>query len=540
MKKFYPIIVTSLIALLLVGCAANPKLTNVDRGLYNVNKLDDDALEKSIIEAKVSVIPPQKVTPPAQPLPKGFMDLDVTIQKEYLGALKAMFPNDPDKLIEYLKKPIADAPKTTPIPLPVDYTTIKARFLLSNTKRFYKYDEHHLADIASKKSNKRTFTMLHPNTRLEYLNTRLRIKDSDKNLLEIQSLDRLENEFEVIDLGTLKRNQELTFNSKITGSYGGEITDFDKTTGSGSSQTNSGTTTINEYDEFGNLISTTVVPTGSTDNTQSGTEGSRNNKLTLGATAEASLNNKETIDEALNLKYNRLKSGVSFDKQEMAIAQRGGVLRDISDNVVVTAFLKYSNPTTTSVYSMKGMFNGAAANPASKVTIAKRNIEYIPCTTSEVKAKVTIDGVIRQVRNQRRGRNGFEYDDKVTYQLFDYETDDVIINLESYCRREYQIQATFKDGSTTNLQVELPIAEDLLLFEQDNYKEAFLWVKRHIEKVQEAPNIASVDRSVLQHNLYTLKFEYPRGNYVNLVHSSISDSDLDNLRKIVSVRLEKK
>ncbi|WP_422081480.1 hypothetical protein [Ulvibacterium sp.] len=524
--KFFAILA---LVLSILGCGANARLTNSNRGLFKVKSMTE-SVAKEIVDVNLSIIPipPKKSVPKIKP--KTFFSLNDSTQTAYLKILAGMTRN-PDTLIKYIKMPLSDVTKTKS-KRSVDFTKISVRFFLSNIKRYYKFDETY------EYPKNRDSTFLHTNTRLEYLNTTIELGESSG--VEVVTIDKLKNEFESIDLGTLERTNNVTFNTKLSAEYG--IGNEDTSTSlrsltSGSGGNTSETTTQNIYDEDGNLLSTVVTgvtPSNNTSTTNSINE-VNSNKLNAGAKAEVSYNNNEAIKEALASKLARLKTGFSFTENKIKVAQRGDITRDISDNIFITATVSpTSNLDETLVHSFNGLFKNKVENKASAIEVSKRVIKYICCTNNfvleELPIDFKVDGVLRTVKNERRGRNNYEFDDKVTYYIFNYEPEQepLKIPLSPYCKKIYTIKAKFKDLShDLTLKIDLPDESDVLLLEDEEPYQVLEWVRQMIN----APS-----KEKLEGLGYRMYFDSPQGQ-IFLVNRKMTTDDISKLKKIEKVFL---
>lgn len=445
-------------AFFLFSCA-EPLISNLQKGSYKYSAATDDVLGVSI-----GIMPVQKAKEEEEK-PKTFLDLRDSLPHAYMRLLSSKEPN-PDKFINYLHKELSTIPKKPAEKKPTDFTTYKFLLNFSHWNKFYNNTLY-----------------MHPNTRLEYLTTYLNIPAN--SAIGFYTIDRLENEFDEIDLGTLSRDQSVTFNAKLTGELG---------TGSTVSNTASGKTTgtsggniigkTNVYDEKGSVIGT-LDNTSTAGNTK---EGSNTNTVTGTANAKANgeigyLNN-ETIKEAVAVKLKRLRTGFSFSNSELVIAQRGRPLGDISYNTFVTVTLKVSNPTNVFplfVYNFDAAFesNGIPIK-ADKLNFTRRLINFVPCSrATDIQLTTRYEGAIRAVGNneENTGENALEYDDKVTFYKFDKSQENSVnIDKNMYCKRAYKIVA--KDAASNNyvLKIANPVPEELDIF-MDDKPELFLqWI----------------------------------------------------------------
>lgn len=320
-------------AFLLFSCA-KPLISNLQKGSYRYTTTSEDVLGVS-----VGVMPIQKAKEEEEK-PKTLFDLRDSLPHTYIKLLSSKEP-DPEKFIAYLHKALSTVPNKSAEKKPTDFTTYKLLFNFSHWNKFYNSESY-----------------MHPNTRLEYLTSYLTIPAGSG--ISFYTIDRLENEFDEIDLGTLSRDQTVTFNAKLTGELGSGSTVSNTTSGktTGASGNNMVGKT-NVYDEKGNVVGTidNTSTAGSTKETSNANSvaGSANAK----ANGEIGYLNNETIKEAVAVKLKRLRTGFSFSNSALVIAQRGRPLGDITYNTFVTVTLKVSNPTNVFplFVTMLGIFN---------------------------------------------------------------------------------------------------------------------------------------------------------------------------------------
>ncbi|CAL2103069.1 conserved exported protein of unknown function [Tenacibaculum sp. 190130A14a] len=381
---------------------AKPQLTNAHAGKFKVG----EKLNKHFLDVQVAVIPvtsPKSIPEKA----KTFFDLRDSIPHKFLEILGDKVQK-PDSLIKYIKQPLSLVSKSKSNKPKTDYATQKVRFVIGNIKNYQ------LLATAE------TPEFLHPNTRLQTLNTTLDFSSSD---FEIVSIDKLESEFEEIDLGSLSRTQETNFTSKLTGQVG--ITNVNQNTIASNNKTsriNENGNVQNVYDQNGNLIGTITGGINDTLTSSNGNENIKTGTGNFGANGELGFNNTESIAEALQVKLKRLKTGFVFNKSSITISQHGSNLLDISDNVIITATIfpkSKAGLNTDSVMLFSSLFKDQTPQDASKIGLNRREIKYMKCQSRKVDIKVTSKGLLRAVQNKMRGDSNLEFDDKVIYYPFD-------------------------------------------------------------------------------------------------------------------------
>lgn len=505
MKEFS----TFLILLLgLVSCAG-PKLTNNDRGNYDYRSISDP---KEVLDVTVSVLPlpdPPEKTPEKA---KTFFDLRDSIPNTYLRVIGSK-ANNTKEVIEAVKEPLSvvKEAKTAPVKEINDHE-IKLRFLFTNSKKYYNRED-----------------LMHSNTRLEFLNTSLKLNSTD---FYIYTIDKLENEFEKVDMGTLEREQDVSFESKLTGEAGTNVS-AERTAGALNTQTNQmgNSQESKVYDEAGNLIGILNSTNGS--NTTNTENQSNTRKLSNALNAKADLRyaNSETIKEALHIKYNKLKTGYAFTPTKLTLSQRGAVLTDISDMVFVTATLRLaaSKVASRDVIEFKNLLDDKGRpQPLDKLDKIYRRVNYIPCsgTISDITMEVNYEGALRAVKNLKRGRNTLEFDDKVMYYRFeDSLSSSFVFEKAAHCQTVYRVEARFgKDNAAYVLSGNISDPEYIYLYGKHNPKALIDWMLKTIYEG------GSTNLNDPGHGLF----------FVNLNTSDIinfSKKDLTRLKTIRSISL---
>jgi hypothetical protein len=487
MKKInYSAIGVSL--LLIIGCAS-PKLTNLDRGrsAYEVMEYNKTSTPL-VVSASVLPVVPQA---PQVAAPKLFFyDLKDSVPHTLINALEKK-TESADTLIKLLKTNLAPSISETVCTNTVktDFTKIKVRILFTNTKYYFRHKE---------------FT--HPNTRLAYLNTILKLKNSD---FEISGIDKIENEEEAIDLGSLSRDQNVTFGLK--GKAGTDISNENTNT---SDETDSLNRNIGFessktlYDENGNPVKLMARNNG-VNRSKTNSENNIFNKIFKGnLSAEADYNNQETIKEALALKRNRIKTGFSFNNKSITISQSGSPLTDINHNVVVTATLaaKSNVVKNQNVYSYYSLVTKDAKLLWPKdVEFNKFTYSFIKCnnsqtadscSTPDTKITFTLDweAQLRAVKQQRRGRHFLDFDDKVTNYYISKNSDNqkdagtaFSINLNNYCKRNYKIQARIDNKEYVLVIQSAFLSEpEKMVFTSDKIEGMVFWLQTILKEANEA------------------------------------------------------
>jgi hypothetical protein len=441
-----------LVLLAFAGCRAKAKLSNSHRGLYRV-----DQLATPPIDVKISMLPIPSVTKEKEK-PKTAWDLRDSLPHILVKLLgRQVCPN---RLFSLMSRPFPTNEASTPDKPQGNFSEFKVRLSLSSIKEYFKDEK-----------------LLHPNTRLEFLNTKITL--TGKSSAIFYTLDKLENEFEEIDLGSLERSQTTTFDAKLTASNKlGRSSEQTINNSSGSSGNNKyQMEEIPVYDSKGNLVGT-MNTSGERGSTTSNSKVSTNKAAAEGnAEGQIGFINNESIKEAIAVKRRQMKTGFSITEKELNISQRGRPNGDISDNVYITATLAFDKVnalTKISVYQVKNLFNAAnQPEDADKVVVTKRDVDYVRCATAKADSiilSMTYEGAIRAVRNAwTKSGNGFlENDDKVTYYRFKSPAASTIhISASSYCRDAYSYKTVFNDKTYT-LRIQAPLDAEFYVFTDDD------------------------------------------------------------------------
>jgi hypothetical protein len=500
------------IVLMLASCAS-PKLTNNDRGNYQYKKLTNP---ETIIEVSVSSLPLPDAPKKESEKLKTFFDLRDSIPNSFLKVIGAKATNTKE-ILDAIKEPLSKvdnqpASGTAANRNILDKNGIKIRLLFTNIKKYYN-DKN----------------LLHPNTRLEFLTTRLNLETTDFSII---SIDKIENEFEQIDLGSLERTQGVSFNSKLSveGNLGmtGETSNTNTSTSEGQRK---GSNTQNVYDEEGRIIGTTSA---SRDRASSNTKTSNskaNVSNNVSAKGELEYANKEEIKEAFNIKFKRIKTGFSFTPNNITISQRGMPLNDISDNIVVTATLKVNKTNTKldtkRVTEFSKLFDAEKkTNPIKDIETKVTYVQYPPCYSNEnIKLSVSYSGVIRSVKNQKKGRNVLEYDDKVIYYAFDKAKEgssSITINKSEFCHDVFKIVAKFGDDTEYTLNMVGVNNDEILVYDEHNPKQILDWLTKLITE-------KNIDKLKADNKLAFLNIE---GEKIYLSKPDFNENDLKELLKV--------
>ena len=459
----------ALVTVSILFSCASPRLTNWDRGNYsyydyngNLHKKNEHKatsiskpLNHPVIDVSVAVIEipvePEKKT---EKKVTQFTDLSEKAQLELIKKF-SKDKNSNNTIIEALKAQYSletAKPETQKNKLK-DYTEIKLHLFFSNVKKYYNDSR-----------------LMHPNTRLAFLNTSIKLQNAN---FTFKSIDKIQNEFETIDMGKLERSQDVTFNSNVSGDVTAKSIIDNKTDNStDNSNTNS---TTNSDDEDNQTKNETIV------NKKSSKTSSKNTELGKQAKGEIALEMKNSIKEAVNVNFNRLKTGFSLNKNCLIISQQGSLLRDVNDVTIVTATFQFNQNLVSKneVYDFSNLYNDVGViNKLSDVKVNKSVIKYYPCYKKGIddqKITYSYEGAIRAPKNLKRGQNILEYDDKVNYFAFNSKcldpkdckdnpiaVDETIeLNKFTFCKQVFRIKMVeLKEGKKVELPIELSIEGD--------------------------------------------------------------------------------
>ncbi len=290
-------------ALIYAGCAA-PKITNHSKGKFEyriVNSVNFiDVTVTRLHTAKTEVVS----TPPI--LEKTFFDLRDSIPQAFLKVIgdKA---TSVDEIIKAIRTPLI-----TPYPTQnmihqkvIDQRYLTTKLLFSNVKKYYVSSE-----------------FMHPNTRLDFLNTQIKL--DSQSIAKLVSVDRMENEFEVVDLGTLNNTSEGVFKTGLSGNLGytgNKELNYGLTDNTGNTVFDGTSNSL--YDNAGNMVGTGQLSNNNTQGTIRNSSGKETVELGAGAKADIGYELKNSLTESVAIKQRRLKTGISFDTAQLTISQRG-------------------------------------------------------------------------------------------------------------------------------------------------------------------------------------------------------------------------
>lgn len=372
-------IVFFICAILLYSCGLSPKFSDNNRLRYDDRVTSVDNL--NFLKVNLAVLPIPKVEKKEKE--KTFFDLTDSVK---LGLFKVLDnnTNSNKEILEIIKMPFSDikSPKGEES-LIKDKLQFQVRILLSNIKKYYNNDE-----------------FVHPNTRIEILNTYIGFG----NDVEIISVDKLENEFETIDLGTLERTASVQFNTKLSGEIGSgnENSNLNSITSEGTEDNTRALTNLKKSETFSNSNKKSI-----------------NKKLN----ASVDFTNSDNLKEAINLKFKKAKISFSISDKIITVSQKGFISNDISDNIILTVTLKLNNGTRTRHLNLhQNLFDSkSVALPFDSVNIKKIYKNFYDCqNVNNLKIDFGYEGMIRVVRNNIffNGSNVLEYDDKVRFYKF--------------------------------------------------------------------------------------------------------------------------
>lgn len=501
---------------LLASCAS-PKISNLEKGRY---KYKENA-PSNIIEVSVSRLP-TTVEEFVQPKSTTFLDMRDSLPHLYMNLLSSKISNA-DTFIKLLSKPIIPQSKNQVENKKTNYTEYKVQFVFNNLKKYY--------------NNGR---LMHPNTRLEFLTTNLSLPNSSP--ATFYNINKLQNEFEEIDLGTLSRDQTVSLNAKlnVSGGLGGG---YENNSGNKTINTNNreNSTGNNVYDADGNLIGT-INNKGVFTSTK---EGNTSNKsiaeAKINASLEGAYQNSETIKEAIAVKLKRLRTGFNFSDRKLVIAQRGRLLGDISDNIYVTATLKVTNSNNVfslPVYSFEKLYNESnQPNIADKLLFSKREVNFVPCdNAADIIFTTQFEGAIRSVRNLwlNAGTSTLEYDDKVTfYKIGTTIGAPLTIDKNEYCKNAYKFIATDVSGARYILKIADPSHSEVNVFVDDYPQLLWQWL------IDNLSNPIAGNLNTIRFSLYFEKIDSSK-QQIPIVKQNMTPTDIATLKTLSSIMIEKR
>lgn len=518
MRKIFRLILILVIGMSLFTSCAKLRFSNLLKNKYGY--VEYPSKSKKVLKVNVGVLPVVPVGAASSEKPLMFTDLRDSLPHLYMEHLSAKESN-PEKFIELLKKQLSNEPQKKQEKLKTDYHDIVVRLVFSNIKEYF---------------NGENGIFMHPNTRMEFLNTSIELNDKTSDAY-FYSIDKLENEFEDIDLGTAERTQDVKFDTKLSVEGGLGVTN-----GGGSTEKNiskdgdSYTSTKNVYDKKGNLIGTIVEGNLNEGNSENTNQQSSSQEAKIGAKAEASYMNSESIKEAVAIKLKRLKVGYSFSSKNITLSQRGRVLGDISDNVYITATLRLKNTgknlaKNSVVQLSENLYINSIQNKADDIQIKRNPITYIPCgSASDIPFTVKYSGAIRAVNNKwgHNSRSALEYDDNITFYRIDGDAEiNPVIDKNQFCKREYRITCKLLGDATNTLYIlyiENPNNEPVRLFTDHNPLIFHKWI---------VDAVTNPSKVLLETKKLKLFFEdNARANPIFLVNSTINAAAINKIKTI--------
>lgn len=501
---------------MLASCAS-PKISNLEKGKY---KYKDNA-PANTIDVSVSRLP-TAIEESVPPKSTYFLDMRDSLPHIYMKLLSSKI-NVADTFISSLYKPIIPVNKSQSEKKQTNYTEYKVQFVFNNLKKYY--------------NDKR---LMHPNTRLEFLTTYLSLPIG--SAATFYNINKLQNEFEEIDLGTLSKDQTVSLSAKlnVSGGLGGgyENNSSNKTIKTNNRENSTGN---NVYDSDGNLIGI-INNKGVFSSTN---EGNTSNKSSGDAKISAALDgayqNSETIKEAIAIKLKRLRTGFNFSERNLVISQRGRLSGDISDNIYITATLKTSNPSnvfTLPVYSFEKLYDdNNQPSIADKLVFSKREVNFVPCDyATDITFTTEYEGAIRSVRNLwlNSGTNALEYDDKVTfYKIVKTKGQPFTIDKNEYCKNSYKFIAIDASGARYILKITDPSQRELNVFIDDDPQLLRQWL------IDNKSNPVAGNLNTTRFGLYFEKIDATR-QQIPIVKPNMTLNDISALRTITEITIEKR
>lgn len=510
--KIYFICIASLIYL--TGCKSpKPVFSNLHH-----NEFGYESTTSPVIDVRVGVLP-YKASAQPEEKPKQLWELQDSLPHHLLKVVSSK-TQKPEDIIALMSKPINAKKDSAPPELPTEFTEYKVRLAFSNIKRYF--------------TDKR-FT--HPNTRLAYLNTYISIPTGE-NRIAFKSIDKLENEFEEVELGNLSRSNSVTFNSKLTatGQIGSSIDNTSTVSSENSNSSKSGSEK-KVYDEDGNVVGTINSSGDLNGAKKSNNTTTTKNGASANVTGEIGYVNAETLNEARLVKLQRMKAGFSFSPNEIVVSQEGRQNADISLNVFVDATLKFKGSDLTdekNVYTFKNLFDESYQPvSANDLSFGRRTVSYVKCVDSQpLLLKVKYEGELRAVENlkEQTGENSLEYDDKVTmYHLPMKDGADALIDPMLFCKYVYRISAKDALGNTVILNISWKKEEELDLFSDDKPEEFLKWIKLQIAKE---------DPKTLSTNKFEIYFEVSGTEKIYVAKNKMTSEDFKKLRQLKDLNIE--
>lgn len=448
------------VAFLITACAST-KITNWDSGgkykYYDENGKEQSDDKKLIdpLMVNVSLLPLPKSATEEPENPKTFFDLDKKVQNELLRTLNSNTTKNKEILDAIASNLYQVKDNDSKNELQTDYTKIQVRAVFSNIKQYF--------------NDKR---LIHPNTRLAFLNTTLCL---DETQFQIYSIDKLENDIETIDLGTLNRENNVQFKSNLEAGTSTDITDTNN-------ETSNTTDNFEETDQ--NQVKHAKTNTKNTESNKSIT--SKN-----GINGKVSYDIEDKIKEAMNLKLKRMKTGFSLKNgKELTIMQQGSLLNDISDNTIVTLTFKEKEENLKNKNNVVRFTINQ--DSLEKSGINMRKIQFFSCNkVNDIKLTTSYNGLIRSAESRGKwlgvaqSRNNIlEFDDKVIYYKISRNKDSsniLIFNNYNFCKQLLKVKITFNNKDKKYFYIKPKNQqEQALLFE--DYQQASIFIN-YIDKL---------------------------------------------------------
>lgn len=464
MKK----IIYYLMCTILMESCATTKLTGWDSGgkyQYfdeNGNTIAENRKLNDPVDVSVSFLQIQNATVKEEEKSKNFFDLSEKVQERFLSTLNSNTKENKE-ILDVLKNDLyASGKKEENISLPTDYTKIKIRAVFSVIKKYYN-DQR----------------LVHPNTRLALLNTRMELdKDSP---FYISLIDKIENEFEEIDMGTISRENSVAFKSSLEGSMGNTTNISDKRD------------TEDSLDD-----SAEDQETGSTtkNSKKSGSHKEISSETKNGASAKVSYDINDKINELVSVNLKRMTSGFSLEGgKKLTLMQQGSLNRDISNNTIVTMSISSTGYSDhQNVFRFEDLFINNKASSADKSKYSVRDIKFFRCSGEDLIFRVNYEGAIRSAKNRgnwlgmSQGRNNIlEYDDKVSfYKIKSAKAEDsnkIKFKRKEFCKALANIKLIYNKSSAIFEVKTIDKATQVLFFE--DYEQASIFINYLFSLLQE-------------------------------------------------------
>lgn len=460
------------------GCGTT-KFTNSYRKMSKDPQYLDETATRKILEVNVAILPqpPENKQTIAQPL--RFFDLRDSLAHAYLHAIEKKNLTDSAffRAITRDIVPLKQAESSSALK-DVDLTQVKIRLLISNAKKYY---------------NDPTF--LHPNTRVEFLTTKISLKGNYK----ITSIDKIENELETIDFAKLERKQEVQFKASLTGEAGAEAAQ--EATNSSSIDNSIGNTFENNksrafkiYDDSGNLVGA-MDNSGKFSKTNQGNNSSKSDNLSkygikMAGKAELGYANNVSTTENLDIKFKKMLMGISFKEDEITLSQRGSPLSDISNNIVINLTIapkKINVAKDKIIYKFTPVFNGnIGIQPSALKFLGPYRLSFIPCSDS-LSISSIFEGAIRKVDMGKSTRNALEWDDDVKFAIFKSGSNEELrVPINQFCSEVYKVTA--ENGGEYSLSMDRNGRPETIALKGDSEGISFMyWIHQVIGRLQDGP-----------------------------------------------------